>query len=295
MENISILIPTYNHECYQLAEQLASQAAALGICYEVIVADDGSTRQDIIASNRRINGIAHARYIERPENVGRAAIRNFLACVACYDWLLFCDSDLAICRDDFVRKYSEEAGSPLVYGGISIGGAIRSNLRACYEKTCEDAHSVAARRKKPYRDFRTTNFMVARDIMLRCPFDERIRHYGYEDVMFGKLMEQQQIEITHIDNPLLLDEFEENAEFILKTEESLHTLCFLRDELRGYSRLLDRATCLPAWPILVWHRLLGSWERRNLTGSHPHLWLLNPYKLGFLVSLLHDKNCGRSG
>jgi hypothetical protein len=46
--------------------------------------------------------------------------------------------------------------------------------------------------------------------MLNIPFDERIRNYGYEDVLLGKRLKENKIDILHIDNPLILDNYESN-------------------------------------------------------------------------------------
>ena len=78
MKDISILIPTYNHACVELVHAIQQQASLLPISYEIIVADDGSTLASTIQGNRAINEYTNSRYIECPENVGRAAIRNYL-------------------------------------------------------------------------------------------------------------------------------------------------------------------------------------------------------------------------
>ncbi|MBR1548660.1 MAG: glycosyltransferase family 2 protein [Prevotella sp.] len=287
MKDISILIPTYNSVCTELVMRLAEQAADAGIGYEVIVADDGSTDRATVEANRRINSVAHCRLIERSENCGRAAIRNFLAQQAQYPWLLFIDSDMVVRRTDYVRRYATAQWDTIVYGGIEVNadGSDGSNLRAIYEKAHEGEHTVERRRLAPYHDFHTANFMVRRDIMTRWPFDMRFRRYGYEDVLFGKKMEQQHIEIAHIDNPLSFEVFEQNDDFVSKTEEGLRTLHAFRDELRGYSRLIDRAERLPHYPILLWHKMFGGIERRILTSRHPSLAVFNMYKLGYYVSM----------
>ena len=287
MKNISILIPTYNYDCTLLAMQMASQAAALGIDYEVIVADDGSTLSETIAANRAINDMPCCRYMERRVNTGRAAIRNFLAREARYDWLLFSDSDMVVRRADFMRKYAESDDCDIIDGGVEIANVKPGNLRGAYEQKHAHEHTVEQRTLHPYHDFHTANFLIRREVMLSHPFDERFRRYGYEDVLFGKEIEKHQVSICHIDNPLSFEVFETNVEFVNKTEEGLRTLYTFRHELRGYSRLLRRAESLPHYPILLWHRLMGALERRNLTGWRPRLWLLNVYKLGYLVSIMH--------
>jgi hypothetical protein len=129
--------------------------------------------------------------------------------------------------------------------------------------------------------------MIRRDLMLRHPFDERFRRYGYEDVLFGKTLEQQGIPILHLDNPLSFEVFESNADFIRKTEEGLQTLHQFRDELKGYSRLLAHAQRLsPVLPFIrLWHRLFRAIERRHLTGKHPTLFIFNVYRIGYFVSI----------
>ena len=50
---LSILIPTYNYDCYDLVKELHRQATELNIEFEIIVADDCSTIN--IANNKKIN------------------------------------------------------------------------------------------------------------------------------------------------------------------------------------------------------------------------------------------------
>jgi hypothetical protein len=129
--------------------------------------------------------------------------------------------------------------------------------------------------------------------MLNFPFDERLRNYGYEDVLLGKTLHQNRIPIVHIDNPLGFCVFESNADFMAKTEEGLRTLCEFRSDLRGYSRLLKlvQGIHIPAilWLIRLWHRLFGQIERRNLCGSRPYLSLFNLYRLGYFLTLLNHR------
>ena len=285
MRELSILIPTFNDPCSTLVGNLQQQAEELGISYEILVADDGSTQHNVLEENRSINALPHCQLIERRVNAGRAAIRNFLAQQARYAWLLFIDSDMVVCRNDYLRKYASCEETPIVDGGVVIGTCIPGNLRSMYEKAAESEHTYEERQQSPYRDFHTANFMIQRALMIEHPFDERFRNYGYEDVLFGKAMEQAGVPILHIDNPMSFEIFEENEHFVSKTEEGLRTLYQFRHELKGYSRLLDRAQTLPRTPIRLWHQLFGAMERRHLTGRHPSLWVFKIYKIGYFLSL----------
>ena len=289
---LSILIPTYNGVCTSLVSDLHKQAEALTINYEIIVADDGSTDLACIEANRAINTLSHCRYVERPENVGRAAIRNFLASQAVHPWLLFIDSDMTVCRDNYLQRYAEGVDSlsdSILYGGVTIGTLIPGNLRSMYEKSVEHEHTPEQRQQSPYHDFHTANFLVSRKLMLNHPFDEHFHHYGYEDVLFGKQMEQHAIPIAHIDNPLSFEVFETNTDFVSKTEEGLRTLYQFRNKLQGYSRLLtisSSTTVSLLRPLIrLCHRLFGNKMRQRLTGSHPSLFLFKLYKLGYFLSL----------
>lgn len=285
MRELSILIPTFNDPCSTLVRNLHQQAEALGMTYEILVADDGSTQEKVLEENRSINALPHCQLIERGVNAGRASIRNFLAQQARYAWLLFIDSDMVVCRNDYLRKYASCDETPIVDGGVVIGACKPGNLRSLYEKAAESQHTPEERQLSPYRDFHTANFMIKRTLMLQQPFDERFKSYGYEDVLFGKAMEKASVPILHIDNPMSFEIFEDNEHFVSKTEEGLRTLYEFRNELQGYSRLLDRIQTLPHTPISCWHQLFGAIERRHLTSRRPSLWVFNLYKIGYFLNI----------
>jgi len=286
MKNLSILIPTYNDVCCQLVNDLQSQAAALGIDYEIIVADDGSTDEAVLRQNRTINALPYCRLLERGTNSGRAVIRNVLASEARYPWLLFIDSDMTVCRTDFIERYISTVGD-VVYGGLVIRHTTRQNLRARYELSRASEHTLERRRQSPYHDFHTANFMIRRDLMLTHPFDERFSRYGYEDVLLGKTLQMNAIGIEHIDNPLSFEIFESNAAFVCKTEEGLQTLYSFRHELRGYSRMIDFTEQHPVVSVLIrcWHHIAKKWERRHLCSNAPTLCVFTLYRLGYFLSL----------
>ncbi len=288
MEGLSILIPTYNYCCADLVRALYEQAIQTGIPFEIIVADDGSTDNSTVQANLPINEIPHCHYLIRQKNCGRAIIRNFLTQQATYPWLLFIDSDMVVCRTDFLHKYIEQKGE-VTDGGVVIGNTHEHEhlLRYLYEKASEHEHTVEKRSKNPYHDFHTANFMVRRELMIRFPFDERYNHYGYEDVAFGITLKENGISIHHIDNPVSFEVFESNEEFVIKTEEGLRTLYEFRHELHDYSRILRAIDSLPhpvIWFISSCHRLFGAWERDLLVCGHPWLSLFKTYKMGYYLN-----------
>jgi len=275
---------------------LHAQCAAIrGLKFEILVADDASTDRNFVEANRSIRQFDHVSYIECETNRGRSGIRNYLTRQSHYPFLLFIDGDLSLDHPHFIRQYLE-AQTDIVVGGIAIGGTAdqwRGNLRWHYEKQSESRHTVMNRQRYGFRQFRTTNFLVRRVVAERCPFDENIRMYGYEDVLFGKMTQQRGFTMTHIDNPVLLDDFESNAQFLQKTEQSLHVLSRYRDQLQGYSALLHAVE----WLQRLWlhgfasrlYRFQGPCIKRRLEGNNPSVFLFNVYKLLFLACLINSK------
>lgn len=286
---LSILIPTYNGDCRQQVSALLRQASAIeGLTFEIVVADDHSPDRSLASLCRETGRWPHCRFIGLEANVGRAAIRNLLAREARYDWLLFMDCDMVV-KEGMLGRYLATEGADVVDGGVAIGKGPAGNLRYLYEKSCEQHHTAAERRKRPYQHFHTANFMISRPTMLATPFDERYRRYGYEDVVFGKQLAEKGIRIEHIDNPAGFDRFETNEHFVAKTEEGLQTLFCFSSELRGYSRMLTfvGGIHVPLVKTLLrtWHRLFGRLERRLLCSSHPSLAVFKAYKIGYYLSL----------
>ena len=122
--------------------------------------------------------------------------------------------------------------------------------------------------------------------------DARFKHYGYEDVLFGKTLKEAGIEVFHIDNPLGFQHFESNERFMDKTDEGLQTLWSFHEELRGYSRLLALVERLKRWHLAWIPRCLFRWTgktlRNHLTGPHPTLLAFKVYRLGKMAELVYS-------
>ena len=303
--DLSILLPSYNNVCVSLVQALQRQADALRgkldkpFRYEIIVADDCSTDAACIDANRVIGDMLHCRYLRMEQNVGRAQIRNVLISESRGDYVLLIDSDLFLCDDNYLYKYATSTAD-VVYGGTRIGGEglamvdneantenLKGNLRYIYEKKAEPSHRAVFRQLRPNQEISVCNLYARRDIMEAHPFDSRFKAYGYEDVLFGKRLAESGIEVTHIDNPVLINEFEPNSVFVKKTEEAILTLCLFEQDLEGYSNLKTKVTTLgryiPLSLFRLWHRIMKNKEMRNLTGSKPSLLLFKLYKLGFFL------------
>ena len=292
-KTISILIPIYNSVCVNQVKELSAQAQKLNVDYEIIVADDASPLKDATQGNEVINDMPNCQYIIKPTNTGSAATRNFLAAKSRYPWLLFIDCDVEISNPSFLYTYLLyiDKDYDVINGGIAVADnpLMNSNLRYIYEKRAEADHTADRRQKQRYQEFRSTNFIIRRDVFLQHPFDERFTKSGYEDVLFGKHLKLNGISILHIDNPVTMTEFETNPDYVAKTERNLRTLYQFRSDLRGYSRLLTLVSGIHIsailWLMRLWHRMFGAIERRNLCGSRPYLLVFKLYRLGYYLSL----------
>lgn len=298
IDQLTILIPTFNDSARALVTELSRQASLIsGLRYEICVVDDGSTDAHAIEENMRINVLRHCRFVQSVHHDCRSAMRNAMARFGQYEWCLMVDARLTPCDASFLRRYLD---SPVPVGGVAVGGVVvdggaeeerltRENLRFRYERHEQRNHSLAVRRQQPYRSLRTTNFFFHRSVLQRVPYDERVKGYGYEDVLLGKALQASGIPILHIDNPVAYTSFESNEAYINKVEEAMRTLSLFQKDLAGYSPLLSLAHGLARWhlsPLVrLFHRVFGTMEKRLLTSRRPSLFVLKLYKLGFFMAM----------
>lgn len=289
---LSILIPTYDFNCYPLVLSLHEQAERCGEPYEIIVADDGSHDQVTAIANHKINDLPHCRYIRRSENVGRAAIRNALVAMAQGNRLLLLDCDAKVEQTDFLSRYLAEEG-PVVVGGLYHSPECKDphrSLRHKYERNADRRRDAATRSLQPYAEFTAFNVLIDAKVFEHLHFDTDCWEYGYEDVLFGAELQRLGIAVTHIDNALLHTGIDTNSQFIQKTHVALRTLAHLGNRVDGHSHVLGLYTRFQryhiAWTLRLGYRLLSSALERHLThSSNPSLQVFSLYKLLYFASL----------
>lgn len=291
MASLSILIPTYNWDCELLVKSLQSQCALLEIEYEIIVADDNS--HDIDKRNackKALENIPNCQFIQLEQNIGRAAIRNMLADVSRYEKLLFLDCDSMVNNSSFIKKYLEKANEY----SVVCGGLIHPKkqpypcveLRYKYEKRADKKRSAEYRNVHPYSRFTPFSFLIDREVFMQIRFCEDFVGYGYEDVMFGIMLEERRVSIIHIDNPLVHIGIEENNIFLEKTRQSIKNLYNHKEQIGNGSTLLKQYNRLKkfhiAWLVGFFDTIFGKIIIKNLQGCHPSLLLFSFYKLSII-------------
>lgn len=298
IQELSILIPVYNDDATLLVKSLSKQAQAIsGLCYEIIVFDDGSTDVTSVEINKTLTLLPHCRYVNVEHHDCRAAMRNDMFKQAKYDWHLMIDARLTLMNDDFLMRYlccgvqvgEVACGGVCVDGGLLTAQLYSENLRFRYEKHEESKHSYIVRKSEPYKAFRTTNFFYYKSVLEQVPYNEQIKGYGYEDVLLGKALREKKIKVNHIDNPVAYTKFEQNKVYLRKIEEALSTLHAFEGELNNYSPLLHARNILRKLhllgPFRKFHAFCKGWELMNLCSNKPSLFIFKLYKLGYYVSL----------
>ena len=294
MEALSILIPVYNWDCTQLIKDLHFQGLTLGIPYEIIIADDCSTDKDLQSKSRLVAEThENCRYFALPHNIGRAAIRNYLADQSKYDKLLFLDCDAEVKDKEFLKKYMEASRqASVVCGGLTHPDEIPQKgqeLRYLYEKNAAFERSAGFRSQNPYLRFTSFSFMIEKDVFMKIRFDESYVRYGYEDVQFGHELEENGVSILHIDNPLAHIGLDDSASYLSKTRQAVQNAYDHKDEIEDSSKLLTHYNQVIRWKMrwffrLVWAFFQKSMEK-NLLGPKPGLRIFSLYKLCYICMM----------
>ena len=294
MEALSILIPVYNWDCSKLIKDLHFQGLVLGIPYEIIVADDCSTDKDLQAKSRlACETHENCRYFALLHNIGRSAIRNYLADQSKYDKLLFLDCDAEVKDKEFLKKYMDASRqASVICGGLTHPDEIPQKgmeLRYLYEKNAAFERSVGFRSQNPYLRFTSFSFLIERDAFMKIRFDESYVRYGYEDVQFGHELEENGVSILHIDNPLAHIGLDDSVSYLNKTRQAVQNAFDHKDEIEDSSKLLTHYNQVIRWKMRWFFRLVWTFSQKrmekNLLGPKPGLKVFSLYKLCYICMM----------
>lgn len=295
MNGLSILIPVFNNDVTKLVHDLHQQSLLLDCPSEIILADDCS-KPEFVEVNRKLDSLDGVVYEQMPQNVGRAILRNRLAQMSHYDYLVFMDCDVEMVDGDYLNRYLSSASSDVVFGGYIYKAEQKQRncmLRWTYDTKLRTL-TAEQRRKNPYSSFSTVNFFIRRDLMLNYPFNEKLSTYGHEDSMLRCELEQKGIAITHIDNPVYHMHLDDNESFIEKTHKGVENMLVIKEMpecqpltshlnlLIYYAKLKRLHMVLPFKCLFL---LTKNLQLLNLKSAHPNLTLYQLYKLGYLCSI----------
>jgi len=289
---ISILIPCFDYNAYPLVSILEKQALMLKIDFEIICIDDGSfsSKNDL---NQKINLLTNSKFIELKKNIGRINNRLLLAEKSQYEWLIFIDVDTLPNEDNFLKNYIDQLNKgTLIIGGCTYKKPDNENfsLRYKFGKFREEIKSDI-RNKNPYKYISSCNFMCKRDVLIDVLASINTISYG-NDYIFGSLIKKKEIDIKHIDNPVLIDNIDENQIFIKKTHHALDNL------ISSYNKKIIKKhsiSILKAYIILdsllmknIFVKITDLFKNllnRNLHCKDPNLFLFDLYRLNYLCKI----------
>ncbi|QHL86118.1 glycosyltransferase [Nibribacter ruber] len=286
VSELSILIPVHNRDVQDLVQSLVRQVATLSIPVEIRVYDDGS--QLVFKSfNQSISSSESIIYKKLPVNVGRSQIRYLLAQEARYSTLLFLDNDVLPVHADFLATYLSAHSGTVTVGGIAYHDKPSNpelELRWIYGKEREQA-KAAQRQKNPYDRVFLSNLLVERHLFLEHFKEDVVMAYGHEDTLFADLLQQHQVKVVHIDNPVYHLGLDTAENFMCKTELALKNLLLLRKSgwVHKEGKLLKMHDWLGKLGVLSLLRPLHPWVLRRLKNRlispNPSLRVFDLYRL----------------
>lgn len=292
---LSIVIPVFNQDVRPLVYTLMKQCNKLNINYQILCFDDFSDDK-FRKMNQELAFKINVNYTEMSENLGRSRIRNWLGKAAFFEYILFLDGDSEIKNRDFIKNYiSLLPTEDVIYGGrIYAPKKPRSKKKMLHWKygTKREALSPKKRQHHPYLNFQTNNFLIPEKIFKSLLFDESIKGYGYEDLLYAIELKKAGIKILHIDNPVIHTGLEINTQFIRKTENAINNLAILYQEgklpatrlTKKYEQLL-KFGLLPSfqWSYSKWNEKIKA----NLLSENPSITYFNIWKLKIFIDKMH--------
>lgn len=292
---ISICIPIYNFNVSPLLDELSLQMEKTEASVELILIDDCSSSEFKEANKLCYN---KHKYIELDKNIGRARIRNLFLKYAKYEHLLFLDCDSLIPNQTFLSNYLnaiKEGENSIICGGRIYDSAKPDSNKLLRWKYGIERESLSTeeRKQQPNKSFMTNNFLISKELLQEIKFDERLSEYGHEDTLFGFKLKKRGIEISHIDNPVLNGDIEDNTEYLEKTEKGIfnlisildyvnHDPAFIRDVslLAFYKKLSTKGL---STFIKILFPFLKPFIKFFLINGFISIRLFNFYKLGILI------------
>lgn len=137
--------------------------------------------------------------------------------------------------------------------------------------------------------------MIDRELFLDILFDTDIEGYGYEDLVLATELQNRNIPILHLDNPILHRGLESTEVFLSKQRNAITNLILLHKEKKILeTRLIKLYTKLKNYHLLslfkLWYHYKADNIQANLNSANPSLRYLDAYKLNLLTKGMKSNN-----
>lgn len=292
---ISVCIPVYNFDIKNLIIALRTEIQINQIDAEIFLIDD--------ASDENFNEIykeasAYAdQFIFLEKNVGRSRIRNLFLKHTKGDYLLFLDCDVKIDNINFLKNYLQEITQnrevEVIYGNFKIDSSYSKTLRNRYSIERE---IFSGDKTSDFSVFKTVNFIIQRETFQKFLFDETLIHYGYEDFVFAKKMELNDVKFSALNNPVIHVDDTSNEVFLAKTETAMNSLFQLSQNAENEKYIKDIKVFSVAKKmknlgfnklfVVLYERFIKKMILKNLLSENPKIKYLDIYKLALLLKIM---------
>jgi glycosyltransferase involved in cell wall biosynthesis len=294
---LSILIPTYNYNVYNLTKEIHSQFEGLAIAFEIIVLDDGS--KDFQNENQKIKSLSHVTYLYSEKNIGRSANRAKLADLATYSWLLFLDSDVLPYRESFIQKYVsniQQTDKDVIFGGITYQKEKppQELLLRWHYGSNREAKNVNEREKSPYFII-SQNLLIKKETFIAANI-VKDNYYGLDN-FFSNQLKRLNAKVSHIDNPVIHLGLEANEAFIKKALKAVETTVLFEEKgwmdiderplQKSFSKLKKLGLTKPLGFLIS--KFKKPMEH-NFNSPRPNLFWFDLYRLAYYIELKNRKN-----
>ena len=295
---LSIVVPTYNYNVFPLVLELHKQCENCKIEYEIIVLDDGS--KIVFPENETINTLENCSYIVNQTNLGRASNINKLVELTKFETVLILEADAFPSQKNYIKLYVNALikNPQAVFGGVVYTESQPSKnklLRWVYGHARE-SKNLPDRIQNPDDIVFSWNLMMKKQVFLDLAFDTSITTYGFEDLVFLKKLEQNQITIQQIDNTCIHQNEELSSVFIEKSKTAVKNLVSLYQKnilsskdsslLKAFE-FVEKMHFIPV--MTLFFKIFENLMIKNLLSEKPSLFLFDLYRLGYFCTLIRLK------
>jgi hypothetical protein len=294
---LSILIPVYNYDCVALIKELHNQCIQASVSFEILVLDD--TSDQFKSENRAINELEHCQYIESTVHFGRAKIRNELGEKAQYENLLFIDADALVGDPNFIQNYLDHIEkAEVIIGGVKYSDTspLDNNLRWHYG-TQREFEAAISRNKTPYKSLSSFNILIKASVFKLHSFEEKsidseTGYYGHEDTLLGLQLKEYAISVLHIDNQLIHNSLETDADFLEKSLIAVEK--YVKNSMFRKPEVVEQIKIFKVFEKVKRYKITGllsfvftqfeSQMKKKLFKPSPSLRLFDFYRLSYLAN-----------
>ena len=151
---------------------------------------------------------------------------------------------------------------------------------------------LGKRKKKAYKFFFTSNFLISKEVFKRIQFEEKLKKYGREDLLFSLHLKAENHKIVHIKNEVYHLGLDDDVTFVLKTKQAMENIVFLEQQNFISNKEGNLLKTVNYINLLGFSNIVGRlstyFEKKTIQNSS--IFYLNCLKISYLCSLKQRYN-----